>query len=294
MTKIDVLFDRRVFIIIMSSFNELLQDAKNILRNNGIADADIDAWYLLAHVFGMSRADYIIHAKDEAPKDIALIYKEMVEKRASHIPLQYITGVSEFMGLEFLVDENVLIPRQDTEILVEEVLKVCKGKSVLDICTGSGCIILSLAKLGSLKKAVGCDISVKALQVAKKNADKLGVEVTLICSDIFENIEGKYDIIVSNPPYIKSEEISSLMPEVRDHEPRLALEGGSDGLIFYRRIINDLKRFINPGGYIFFETGYDQGEAVKDLLTTAGFSDIYIKKDLSGLDRVVCAKAVHI
>lgn len=278
----------------MSTYKELLQAAREFLRNEGIADADIDAWYLLAHVFGINRADFLIGGQDECPEDKALIYKGLVEKRAARIPLQYITGVQEFMGLEFKVNENVLIPRQDTEILVEEVLKICKGKTVLDLCTGSGCIILSLAKLGKLKKAVGVDISEKALQVAKINADKLGVDVTLIYSDLFEKIEGKYDIIVSNPPYIKSQEILSLMPEVRDHEPKLALDAGDDGLIFYRRIIKDIKGFINPGGYVFFEIGYDQGENVKEMLIKAGFTDIFIKKDFSGLDRVVCAKAVHI
>ena len=135
-------------------------------------------------------------------------------------------------------------------------------------------------------------ISEKALQVARKNAKKLNLDVLFICSDLFEKIEGKYDIIVSNPPYIKSEDYISLMPEVRDHEPKLALEAGTDGLIFYRRIINDLPRFLNPGGFAFFEIGYDQGEAVEKLLSKAGFTDIKVKKDLSGLDRVVYAKTV--
>lgn len=278
----------------MNTYKELLYAAREVLRKAGIADAEVDAWYLLTHVFGISRTDFFIHGQDECSKDKALVYKELVERRAARIPLQYITKVQEFMGLEFEVDKNVLIPRQDTEILVEEVLKVCSGKSVLDLCTGSGCIIISLAKLGSLKKAVGTDISEKALQVAKRNADKLNVDVTLICSDLFEKIEGNYDIIVSNPPYIKSDDLLSLMPEVRDHEPRLALYAGADGLVYYKKIIKDLPKYINSGGYVFFEIGHDQGDAVKNLLIKAGYRDIYIKKDLSGLDRVVCAKAVHI
>lgn len=276
----------------MSTYRKLLQDAREFLNKAGIADADVDAWYLLAHVFGISRADYLLNGQDECPKDKVPVYKSLLEKRAARFPLQYITGVQEFMGLEFEVDENVLIPRQDTEILVEEVLKVCMGKSVLDLCTGSGCIILSLAKYGQLKRAVGSDISEKALQVAKRNAKKLNIDVTLVCSDLFEKIRGRFDIIVSNPPYIKTEEYFSLMPEVRDHEPKLALEAGSDGLLYYKRIIKDLPGFIKPGGYVFFEIGYDQGDAVSKLLKQAGFTDIYVKKDLSGLDRVVCAKAV--
>ena len=274
------------------TYRKLLNDAKEYLKSAGIADAEIDAWYLLSHVFGISRAYFLLYGQDECPEDKVSVYENLLKKRAARIPLQYITGVQEFMGLEFEVDENVLIPRQDTEILVEEVLKVCKGKSVLDLCTGSGCIILSLAKYGNLKRAVGSYISQKALQVARKNSEKLNLDVLLICSDLFEKIEGKYDIIVSNPPYIKSEDYISLMPEVRDHEPKLALEAGTDGLIFYRRIINDLPRFLNPGGFVFFEIGYDQGEAVEKLLSKAGFTDIKVKKDLSGLDRVVYAKTV--
>jgi len=276
----------------MSTYRKILQDAREFLKKAGIPEADIDAWYLFAHVFGISRADYFLHEQDECPKDRILIYKNLLEKRAARIPLQYIIGKQDFMGMEFEVNENVLIPRQDTEVLVEEVLKVCKGKSVLDLCTGSGCIVISLAKYGDLKYAVGSDISEKALQVARKNAERLNINVTFICSDLFENIEGKYDIIVSNPPYIKSEDFLTLMPEVRDHEPKLALEAGTDGLVYYKRIISDLPKFLNPGGHVFFEIGFDQGKAVSELLTKAGFTDIYVKKDLSGLDRVVGAKAV--
>lgn len=276
----------------MSTYKEVLQAGKDFLKKSGIEEADVDAWYLFAHVFGISRTQFFLYGQDECPGDKILVYKNLLKRRAARIPLQYITGVQEFMGLEFEVNENVLIPRQDTEILVEEVLKVCKGKSVLDLCTGSGCIILSLARLGNLKKAAGSDISEKALQVAGRNARKLDVDVTFICSDLFEKIEGKYDIIVSNPPYIKSEEYLSLMPEVRDHEPKTALEAGTDGLIYYKRIIKDLPEFINQDCYVFFEIGWDQGNAVRELLMKAGFTDINIKKDLSGLDRVVCAKAV--
>jgi len=159
----------------MTTYKELLLSAQKILKTNGIADAELDAWYLLAHVFGINRADFFMDGHKEGSKDKALEYKELIERRASNIPLQYLTGTQEFMGLEFEVDENVLIPRQDTEILVEEVLKVSKDKSVLDLCTGSGCIILSLAKLGNLKKAIGSDISTKALEVARRNADYLNI-----------------------------------------------------------------------------------------------------------------------
>ncbi len=274
----------------MNTYNELLQTAREFLKKNGIADANLDAWYLLAHVFGINRADFVILGNDIVSRDKALCYKDLIEKRAQHIPLQYIIGEQEFMGLEFEINEHVLIPRQDTELLVEEVLKVCKDKSLLDMCTGSGCIVISLSKLGSLKAAVASDISPKALQLAEKNAKKHTVKVDFILSDLFDRIVGKYDVIVSNPPYIKSEELKSLMPEVKNYEPTQALDGGLDGLIFYKRIISDIDRFLNPGGYVFFEVGYDQGVAVSKLLSGAGFIDINIKKDFSDLDRVVYAK----
>lgn len=274
----------------MSTYKELLQTAREFLKNNGIADADLDAWYLLAHVFGINRADFFMYGNEFASKQKALQYKELIEKRASHIPLQYITGTQEFMGLEFEVDENVLIPRQDTELLVEEVLQVCKGKSVLDMCTGSGCIIISLSKFGGIKKAVGTDISQKALQLASKNAKNHNVDVKFIKSDLFDKLVGNYDIIVSNPPYIRSEELISLMPEVKDYEPKQALDAGPTGLIFYERIINDIDSYLNPGGYIFLEIGYDQGEAVSNMLYKAKLVDINVKKDFCDLDRVVLAR----
>lgn len=278
----------------MSTYKELLQTAREFLKKNGIADADIDAWYLLAHVFGINRADFFMYGNEEATKNKALQYKELIEKRATRLPLQYITGRQEFMGLEFEVNENVLIPRQDTELLVEEVLKVCKDKSLIDVCTGSGCIIISLAKLGNIKNAVATDISEKALEIASKNAKKHDTDVKFIQSDLFEKVVGNYDIIISNPPYIKSEELMSLMPEVRDYEPKLALDAGPSGLMFYEKIIKDIDRYLNPGGYVFFEIGYDQGKAVSSMLDKAGFFDIYVKKDLSELDRVVYARRPEI
>jgi release factor glutamine methyltransferase len=274
----------------MSTLKESLQTARNILISNGIADADVDAWYLLAHVMGMNRAEYLLHREDTFPEDLVVKFEELVQLRAEHIPLQHITGSQEFMGLEFAVNENVLIPRQDTELLVEEVLKVCEDKSVLDLCTGSGCIIISLAKLGKPVQTVAVDISEKALQVAARNAQKHGVGIELIKSDLYEKVNGAYDIIVSNPPYIRTEEVAALMPEVRDHEPYIALEAGPDGLVFYRRIIEGLAVHLKKGGMVFFEIGHDQAEAVTKLLVDTGYTEVTVKKDLSGLDRVVSAR----
>ncbi|MHB8128677.1 MAG: peptide chain release factor N(5)-glutamine methyltransferase [Mobilitalea sp.] len=274
----------------MSTYNKLLQTAREILKQQEIADADVDAWYLLAHVFNMKRTDLLLHGEEPASEEGSKRYIEFVRQRAGHIPLQHITGSQEFMGLEFDVTEDVLIPRQDTEVLVEEVLKICSGKKVLDMCTGSGCIIISLSKFTKLQKAMGVDLSEKALVIAKKNANKHKVEIDFLQSDLFDLVEESYDVIVSNPPYIPTGEIESLMPEVKLHEPLTALDGSSDGLLFYRKITSASRMHLDKGGFLFFEIGHNQGEEVKKILQEEGFTDVTIKKDLSGRDRVVFAK----
>jgi len=274
----------------MSTYNKLLQTAREILKRQEIADANVDAWYLLAHVFDMKRTDLLLHGEETAPEEGSNRYIELVRQRAGHIPLQHITGSQEFMGLEFEVTEDVLIPRQDTEVLVEEVLKICSGKKVLDMCTGSGCIIISLSKLTKLQKAIGVDLSEKALMIAVKNANKHMVEIDFLQSDLFDLVDESYDVIVSNPPYIPTGEIESLMPEVKLHEPLTALDGSSDGLLFYRKITLASRVHLNKDGFLFFEIGYNQGKQVKQILQEEGFTDVTIKKDLSGRDRVVFAK----
>ncbi len=274
----------------MSTYKELLQAGVIKLKQQKIEDAEIDAWYLLEHVFHIKRADYFLRQDSLAPEKESLQYDNLILLRASHIPLQHIVGNQEFMGLEFEVSKDVLIPRQDTEILVEEVLKICEGKEILDMCTGSGCIIISLTKLRSLKKAVGVDVSEQALLIAAKNARKHIVDIELIKSNLFEKVEGIYDIIVSNPPYIPTGDIEGLMPEVKDHEPLLALDGDLDGLLFYRKIAMESKRFLKPKGYIFFEIGHDQGKAVEHILFAQEYENIKVIKDLSGHDRVVSAR----
>ncbi|MDD3172624.1 MAG: peptide chain release factor N(5)-glutamine methyltransferase [Herbinix sp.] len=274
----------------MSTYKELLQTARRKLNEQKITDADIDAWYLFSFVFKTSRMDFMLQSDKIASETDSLLFMKLVKMREEHIPLQYITGSQEFMGLEFNVTQDVLIPRQDTEILVEDVLKICEGKSVLDMCTGSGCIIVSIAKLGKPKKAVGVDISSKALEIAAKNAVKNDVAIEYLISDLFEQVDGYFDIIVSNPPYIPTNEIQELMIEVKDHEPFIALDGNKDGLYFYRRIVGDLNNHLYSNGVILFEIGHNQGEAVKEILLQERFTDIIIKKDLSGLDRVISAR----
>ncbi len=274
----------------MRTYYKELQRGRKFLKDNGIEEADVDAWHLLSHVLEIDRAYFFIHRDEKMPEDKIETYQELLNERVKNIPVQYITGKQEFMGLEFQVNENVLIPRQDTEILVEEVLKVCHGKTVLDLCTGSGCIIISLAKLGKVKEATASDISYKALEVARLNAINHNVSINFIESDLFEKIDGEYDIIVSNPPYISSKDMEDLMAEVKDYEPRLALDGSDDGLLYYRRIVKVARRHLKDNGLIFFEIGYNQGEEVQDLLRREGFVDISLYKDLAGLDRLVSGR----
>ena len=192
------------------------------------------------------------------------------------------------MGLKFKVTPDVLIPRQDTETLVEEVMRnLHDGMHILDMCTGSGCILLSLLRYSNDCVGVGCDLSEKALRVARENARELSLEVEFVQSDLFENVCGKYEIIVSNPPYIPSGEISTLMEEVKDHDPLLALDGREDGLYFYREIIKKAGQYLHPGGMLFLEIGCSQAEDVCRYMKEADYKEVAVCKDLAGLDRVV-------
>lgn len=265
----------------------LLQQGVATLEQAEIMNAELDARYLLEHILQIRRVDFLLDRQREVSTEQQEAYMHKIDLRATHVPLQHILGNQEFMGYEFLVNEHVLIPRQDTEVLVETVLPLVGGKRVLDLCTGSGCIIISLSKMGHLQQAVGVDLSEEALSVAKENARTLEADVTFLHSDLFEQVTSVYDVIVSNPPYIETETIAGLMEEVRDHEPRMALDGGRDGLDFYRRIVQDSVSYLADGGYLCFEIGCEQGQAVRTLLEEQGFTECRIVKDLAGLDRVV-------
>ena len=262
------------------------------LEKQKIDDAQADAWYLLEFAAGMNRTDYLMHAEDPVSPVLEENYKLLIRRRASHIPLQQITGTQEFMGLCFQVNEHVLIPRQDTEVLVSEVLRrIPYGAHVLDLCTGSGCIAVSLAVLGKSLHVTASDISLEALAVAGKNGKRLGAEIDWRQGDLYDAVPGmKFDWIVSNPPYIRTGEIETLQEEVRLHEPHLALDGDMDGLAFYRRIIGRSEEFLNPGGSLALEIGYDQGTSAEDLMKAAGFEEICRIRDLAGLDRVIIGK----
>lgn len=273
------------------SLKGLLADGAKMLTQAGIDEAELDARYILEYITGLNSAQYFIHSEDIIEKNKAEEFFRLIERRSKRIPLSYVIGTRDFFGLTFKVNENVLIPEQETELLVEEVIKYSEGKAVLDMCTGSGCIAISIALFGKPSKVAASDISEKALEVARENAKSLKAgEISFIQGDMFENVTDKFDIIVSNPPYIETGEIDELMPEVRDYIPRLALDGDIDGLKFYRIISKEAVKKLNKNGRIFYEIGYNQSRAVASILLENGFTDVKIMKDYSGLDRIVMAK----
>lgn len=273
------------------TYQEALRYGQIRLTAAGVLEVESDAWLLMSAACRIDRNFYYVYGNEDMREEQEKEYMDLLEKRASRIPLQYITGEQEFMGLDFKVNPGVLIPRQDTEILVEEALKaITPGMEVLDLCTGSGCIAVSLAKFKPKAKVQGADISPEALQVSEENAKRNGVDVRFFLSDMFRQVRGKFDIIVSNPPYIPTGVIQGLMPEVKDFEPHLALDGREDGLWFYQILASEGKKYLKPGGFLMVEIGCDQGKAVSQLFQDEGYCDIKVIKDLAGLDRVVTGK----
>ncbi len=272
------------------TYAEAIRLGEKRLLSSGIAEAAWDARLLFEYARQIDRNFYYLHMNDELSEADWNAYQDALQTRMGHVPLQYITGEQEFMGLSFAVNPHVLIPRQDTEILVEEAQKrIHAGMDALDLCTGSGCIIVSLSKYAPIHAAAS-DISAQALKTAKENAKRHGVTVDFKESDLFEGITSRYDIIVSNPPYIPTEEIKTLMPEVREFEPFLALDGKEDGLFFYRKIIREANSHLKPDGFLLLEIGCGQGKDVACLMEAEGYKEITIRKDLSGLDRIVIGK----
>ena len=262
-------------------------------------EAQLDARLLLEHVCGTSLQTLLLDGERAVTDNEAELYRRLLKRRCSREPLAYILGKWDFMGLEFGVSSDVLIPEQDTENLVEEVMReVCDGDRILDLCTGSGCILLSLLNYSNGSTGVGTDLTEGAIAVAKENALKLGLSERCDwkAGDLFEAVDPgeKFDIIVSNPPYIRSETIGELAPEVRIHEPRMALDGGDDGLYFYKRIIPEAADYLRTGGMLFLEIGYDQAEQVGALMKDAGYYEVRTIKDYGGNDRIVCGiKSIH-
>lgn len=288
----------------MQTFHELLTQGTQLLMNAGIEEARLDAWLLLEYTADISRAWYYAHPESEVNEEIVSEYLSLCQKRAEHIPLQHLTHQACFMGYDFYVDERVLVPRQDTEVLAEEALhqlRNMRNPRILDMCTGSGCLLLSLLMELPDATGTGVDISEAALAVAERNRKNLELEkrAVLVQSDTFSgdyfqknsgNISLEYDMLISNPPYIPTEDIGKLMEEVRFHDPVLALDGREDGLYFYRRITEQAGKYLKPGGWLMYEIGCEQGTDVSAIMQGEGFTEVTVKKDLAGLDRVVIGK----
>ncbi len=315
----------KLFLAEGTTLHEAASKASEVLFSCGVEDARTDAWYLLESVTGLSRAEYLAEPKKLMSKEQRDAYTAAVNLRGSHIPLQHIIGEQEFMGLTFTVNDKVLIPRQDTETLVETALAQLSKEQmpaesqtvqILEIGTGSGCIAVSMEELWEKKRnyagaeplpvleITASDLSEEALDVAKENAYRildplLRNRVHFIKSDLFDQIPRPstgFAMILSNPPYIRTKDIAALDEEVRTHEPLMALDGGADGLTFYQRIVRKSPDFLMPGGQLLFEIGFDQGAAVKKMMKENEFFDVKIQKDLSGNNRVVfgCWEAEHV
>lgn len=280
---------------------EALKKANQILIQNNIDEVFLKSRILLAHILNVEKEYLIIHDDEVLLSLQENEFFEKVNKLCSGVPIQYLTNSQEFMGVNFYVDKNVLIPQPDTEILVENVISIIKNLqkscqkeiTVLDLCTGSGIIGVCLKKYLQNVNVLSSDISSNALEIAKKNANLQNVKIDFIKSDLFENIDEKFDVIVSNPPYIKTDKINELSKEVKN-EPRLALDGGQDGLDFYRKIIKESTNFFRKTGYLALEIGYDQKEAVENLFKNFKYKEIKIFKDLSDIERVIIGKYENI
>lgn len=293
----------------------ILDDAKALLKKHNIDDYDFDATEILLSILDMDMTEFLceedFELEDKYEKNtmsrLISNYDELIEARAEHYPLQYILGESYFCGYKFLVDRSVLIPRQDTEVLVEKVIadNPDKNKFILDLCTGSGCIAISLANLGNYKLIVGTDISDDAISVAAKNAenlvntdeldDEMNQKIYFLQSDLFSNFNKikdnlgieTFDIITANPPYIRSADMNNLQDEVKKYEPHLALDGDKDGLKYYREIAKEARDYLSDKGKVYLEIGYDQANDVKKIFENAGYTHIETIKDLGNNDRVI-------
>lgn len=296
------------------TYREALAWGQEQLRMAEVPDFALDAGYLLEFTSGRKHIDLVLDGREQMTEALFAKYRDCVRRRAQRIPLQQITGSQAFMGLDFMVNEHVLCPRQDTEALVEEGLAIlaslqsgsAKNRQanadreirLLDLCTGSGCILISLLALARGQETpihgLAADLSPEALAVARENAKRNGVSAAFVLSDLFAEIEGSFDLITANPPYIPSGQLEDLMPEVRDHEPRMALDGDEDGLAFYRRIAGQAPDYLREGGWLLMEIAFDQGQAVRQMLSDGPFEEIEIIQDLSGRDRVLKGRMIHV
>lgn len=277
----------------MNTLAKLINDGKEKLKNANISDYNTDVFILAEYILGVDKMKYYMEPNKTFDDEIGMKFTEAVEKRCKHIPVQHITGIQQFFQMDFKVNENVLVPRMETEFLVEMCVNYINEQErdvkVLDMCTGSGCIAVSIKKNCERAEVTGADISDKALEIAKENAENNQCKVSFVKTNMFENINDKYDVIISNPPYIPTKDIEELENDVKLHDPRLALDGMEDGLYFYRILAQNATNYMVDGGRMFLEIGYDQGQTVPDILKENGFKDIKVIKDLADLDRMVIA-----
>lgn len=279
------------------TIKEILKKSIEKLRQEKIEEYILKAKMIVSNALEIEKDELIINEDKSIEIEQIRKIENGIDKLIEGTPVQYITNKQAFMGLDFYVDENVLIPQPDTEVLVEEVISIAKKMEkpkILDLCTGSGAIAISIAKNIEANNITASDISIDALNVTKINCKKNSVEnILLVESDLFENIEEKFDIIVSNPPYIETDVMESLSPEVKC-EPKLALDGGKDGLDFYKKIINESYKYLEPDGYLCLEIGYNQKEKIIDLIGKSNkYKNVYSKKDLGNNDRIIICQKIH-
>lgn len=273
----------------MITYREAYQQGFSCLEKQGITEAQLDARLLLEYICKTDRNTLLLDGERPLQAEQQQQYEELIRQRAKHIPLQYLTGEQGFMGLTFQVNENVLIPRQDTEILVEEIMRNrFDGQRILDVCTGSGCILISLLKYSNSVCGIGCDISEPALEVARKNAVNMGVNAEWICSDLFGNISGTFDIIVSNPPYVMEKEKQLMKENVLDYEPHQALfVEDNNPLIFYKAIEKFSQTNLNPKGKVYLEINENLSKQTSDLFKLGSVEE---RKDINSKDRFVIVR----
>ena len=278
---------------------DILENTSRFFASKGLENARLQAELLLAAVLGVKRLDLYLQFERPLHSSEVDRYREYVRQRLRLVPVQYITGVAAFRQLELTVTPAVLIPRPETEVLVDVALELLpEGSRVLDLCCGSGAVALSLAQEAAMAEVVAADVSAAALEVAKANGQRCGLDgrVEWHCGDLFAPLRGSepFDLVVANPPYVRRGELAQLTPEVRDYEPHLALDGGEDGLTYYRRIAQEAADFIRLGGYLLLEVGDGQSAAVEELLArSAHLAEVQIRLDLNQIPRVVVARATQ-
>lgn len=282
---------------VVRTLKNVIKAGETILQQKDIENASYDSFILMSDLLNIDKSYYYLHQDNAVTEAVYEEYMNHIEKRANHVPLQHIIGYTEFWKYRFYVNEHVLVPRQDTEILVEEAIKkVTPHSRILDMCTGSGCILISIALETDVTEGIGVDISKEALDVAEMNKKSLKADkVKFIKSNLFEELskDSLFDLIISNPPYIRTQVIGELAEEVKNHDPFIALDGHEDGLFFYQEITRQSEEFLKIGGWLMYEIGFDQSEDVKNIMLSCGFENIQIVKDLTGLDRVVVGQKLN-